>query len=646
MPFWLSRCINFGIVFAAITALALGADSAVAQTALKAEAIDRLKVLNDRDRTVNRRRPEVLILREALAAAGMPTVPTGDKDRYDADLVARVRDFQKQQGLRSTGLPGPATRRRLRRILAGFEEGGASAGATERLTLADIDRLEVLNDPKGTVNRRRPEVLILRKALAAAGIKTAPTGREDRYDADLVAGVRIFQERQGLNSTGLPGPATRERLGRALVTSAPVPPGSGLQPPPKRLPPAPETTPLPPRRGVPPVSALKPPPIPMPPPAQRPVRPQPADHAEPMFSLQAAGHLRQAIRRYERHAAAGGFGSVPRLKGKKAYRVGTKHRNIRRVIARLRREGFLPSGYPSSRTYDRTVSAAVMRFQASRGITATGRIGRLTRRAMNTPAKKILKSLRNNLSRMLRLEATLRKKQLAIGDRFVVINAAAGTLQLNEGAKLVHWENIVVGRPNRKTPEFVGRLTFAQLNPTWTPTRRMVRHEWAPREARKPGTLVRNNMRPQRGGAPVKPATINWRKPPPWLTIVQKPGPHNALGAIRFSHDNMKRNEYYLHGTPNVEVFRRGMAARLLSAGCVRLADPVVLADLLLRDSPGGWDAQRLRAAIAAHDGGWKAGPRIEIATKVPVIWTYLTAWATADGRAHFRNDVYGRDSD
>ena len=58
----------------------------------------------------------------------------------------------------------------------------------------------------------------------------------------------------------------------------------------------------------------------------------------------------------------------------------------------------------------------------------------------------------------------------------------------------------------------------------------------------------------------------------------QKPGPQNALGSIKF----MMPNPYsvYLHDTPSRELFAR--QERSFSSGCIRLEEPMVLAEWLL----------------------------------------------------------------
>ena len=62
------------------------------------------------------------------------------------------------------------------------------------------------------------------------------------------------------------------------------------------------------------------------------------------------------------------------------------------------------------------------------------------------------------------------------------------------------------------------------------------------------------------------------------LTVRQLPGDDNALGRIAF----MFPNDYsvYLHDTPSKELFDED--ARALSHGCVRVEDPLSLAELVL----------------------------------------------------------------
>ena len=54
----------------------------------------------------------------------------------------------------------------------------------------------------------------------------------------------------------------------------------------------------------------------------------------------------------------------------------------------------------------------------------------------------------------------------------------------------------------------------------------------------------------------------------------------------------------------------------------------------------GPWTKPEIEAAIATT-----ARQDIRLDKPVQVAWVYLTGYATPDGTAHFRNDVYGLDT-
>jgi murein L,D-transpeptidase YcbB/YkuD len=56
-------------------------------------------------------------------------------------------------------------------------------------------------------------------------------------------------------------------------------------------------------------------------------------------------------------------------------------------------------------------------------------------------------------------------------------------------------------------------------------------------------------------------------------------------------------------------------------------------------DSNDGWDISRV---LQMKQTGERKDVRLK--KRVPVYFTYVTAWATKDGNVHFRRDVYSRD--
>jgi murein L,D-transpeptidase YcbB/YkuD len=97
-----------------------------------------------------------------------------------------------------------------------------------------------------------------------------------------------------------------------------------------------------------------------------------------------------------------------------------------------------------------------------------------------------------------------------------------------------------------------------------------------------------------------------------------------------------------MHDTPSKRLFASDY--RFLSHGCVRVEGVYDLAAWLLQGvggSPTGqWDRAAIMAKIASAER-----QDVTLPKPVPVVWVYMTGWASADGTVHFRNDIYGVDA-
>ena len=92
-----------------------------------------------------------------------------------------------------------------------------------------------------------------------------------------------------------------------------------------------------------------------------------------------------------------------------------------------------------------------------------------------------------------------------------------------------------------------------------------------------------------------------------------------------------------MHDTPLKQLFSQ--SARAFSSGCVRVEKVLDLVIWLLSDKKG-WTLEKVQAQV---DSGQKLDVRL--AKSVPVHFVYLTAFATGNGVAQFRPDIYGRDA-
>lgn len=194
---------------------------------------------------------------------------------------------------------------------------------------------------------------------------------------------------------------------------------------------------------------------------------------------------------------------------------------------------------------------------------------------------------------------------------------------------------VIVGARSLPTPSFAADIGAVTLNPTWTPPSKIVREELLPRFRRDPDAAAREGFDVlDVGGNIVPPGAVDWQARPFPYTLRQRPGPANALGRVRFDLPNPFA--IYLHDTPSRGAFAQADRAR--SHGCIRVADPVGMAESLF-DMPS-WRRDAIERAIDAGDT-----QRVPLATATPVYILYLTANVDETGAVVYADDIYRRDA-
>lgn len=339
--------------------------------------------------------------------------------------------------------------------------------------------------------------------------------------------------------------------------------------------------------------------------------------------------LQAALARYRALDAAGGWPPVPPGPVLQAGDAGPRVDDLRR---RLAAEGDLPAAAAGAdgQPFDEVLARAVGAFQERHALAADGRVGPATLRELNVTARERLDMLRLSLERVRWLSGD-------VPATYVVVNVAAFRVGLVRDRRLAWTSRVVVGRAARQTPIFRGTMTYVELNPTWTVPPTILREDILPKLKRDPGYLRRENISViDRQGRLVDPFSVDWRaysRGVPY-TLRQEPGPANSLGRIKLMFPNA--HAVYLHDTPAKELFDR--PERTFSSGCIRVEDPLALAELVLDDPQ--WNRASLEAAIA--EGRTR---RVNLRRPLPVLLVYLTAIADPDGTARFFRDVYGRDA-
>jgi murein L,D-transpeptidase YcbB/YkuD len=201
----------------------------------------------------------------------------------------------------------------------------------------------------------------------------------------------------------------------------------------------------------------------------------------------------------------------------------------------------------------------------------------------------------------------------------------------------------IVGRARHTpTPVLHGILDTVIFRPYWNVPRSILLNEILPLLAQDPGYLEREQMEIVSGAgdaaAPVEVTAENIELlKQGTLRLRQRPGAHNALGLVKFEFPNDAH--VYLHDTPAKTLF--GRARRDFSHGCVRVEQPISLAEWVLKEQP---DWSRDQIAAAAADAG-RVSRAVRVATPIPVMLPYRTAVVMPGGDIHFAEDIYGHDA-
>ena len=304
---------------------------------------------------------------------------------------------------------------------------------------------------------------------------------------------------------------------------------------------------------------------------------------------------------------------------------------------RLAKEGALQAtpdvasaadGVDPTWVYDAALENDVKAFQTRHGLEADGVIGGGTFASLNRPAEDRVNQIRLSLERGRWL---LRDTD----EEFILVNIAGARTYLAKSDGTLWTTRSITGSEYRKTPVFRDEISYMEFNPTWTVPASIFLKDKLSRIRNDPAYLDRNNYVVRNSdGTQIPASAVNWGAENPGVTLVQQPGPNNALGLVKFMFPN--KYAVYLHDTNDRSLFDRN--ERNLSSGCVRVEYPFELASLLMEGDPD-WSTAKMQAIL---DSGKTT--RIDLKEPMPVLLTYWTAWVE-DGVAHFREDPYGRDA-
>ncbi|MEO6327364.1 MAG: L,D-transpeptidase family protein [Ginsengibacter sp.] len=323
--------------------------------------------------------------------------------------------------------------------------------------------------------------------------------------------------------------------------------------------------------------------------------------------------LKEELSRYYEIAKNGGWQPVTGTA--KDYKKGTASPLIADLKKRLSITGDIaPSD--SSQVFTDTLETSIRQYQQRFGYKPDGIITLSLLKDMNVTVAERLKQILINMNRM-------RWMPQEPDGKLILVNIPEFVLHFVDGKSKVFDMDVVVGKEGHNTMMFTGKLSQIVFSPYWNVPPSIVKNEIMPKMAGNPNYLSEQNMEVTgtEGDLPV---------------VRQLPGEKNSLGKVKFLFPNSF--DIYFHDTPAKSLFSKDK--RAYSHGCIRLSDPLKMAEYLLKDD-SEWTSEKIVEAM--NSGNEKF---VRVKDPVPVFITYYTAWVDENNQLNFRDDIYKRDAD
>jgi murein L,D-transpeptidase YcbB/YkuD len=261
------------------------------------------------------------------------------------------------------------------------------------------------------------------------------------------------------------------------------------------------------------------------------------------------------------------------------------------------------------------------------------------------PNQKEYLILKNEIKQQLQQQSLLKIKQLSVAlnyyrwihhfkfEKYIIINIPSATLKYYQSDTIALQMKVIVGKSATKTPRFAAYCNQVIMYPYWNVPASIAVNELLPKIKRNPSVLDAMNMQVvDANGNVLNHKKMNWylysKNYFPYR-LRQSTGCDNSLGVIKFNITDPF--SVYLHDTNNKTAFLSG--ARFYSHGCIRLEQPIELANLLLNNQ---LDTDFLKSCYLKQEP-----LQINLVKPVAVFVIYSLVDTDAAKSVKFYKDVY-----
>ncbi len=275
--------------------------------------------------------------------------------------------------------------------------------------------------------------------------------------------------------------------------------------------------------------------------------------------------------------------------------------------------------------------------QSRNGLAPTGVVDKATIMALNVPASARLRQLQTNLVRIESLAAPTK-------GRYVVVNIPAAQIEAVENDQVVSRHAGVVGKVDRPTPILQSYIHEINFNKEWILPPTVIKEDLVPKARsgakgyevfRRYGIDVYTDYNAYAKGQKLDPATVNWSSPAREQPVLRAKARRRK--SARLPEDQLLQSLLRLYARHAVQERLRAQCPRrkLRLRACAEYPATGGVA------ASGRWlgsDARQRDEAVR------RDAERAPSRARVKLYFAYVTSWATPDGQAHFRRDLYNRD--
>ncbi len=281
-------------------------------------------------------------------------------------------------------------------------------------------------------------------------------------------------------------------------------------------------------------------------------------------------------------------------------------------------------------TYDEYL-AALKAFQYYHGLEPDGKPGRNTCEALSRSSRDRYRQIALNLDRL--------RKDNFRAEHFILVNIPAYQVRIYKANKIIGNTRVIVGAPKTPTPLITSRIQKIITNPSWEVPRSITLNELLPKLMTDSNFLNRKRfMLIDENKNRVEYHQIDWNNISAEnfaYRLKQDAGSDNALGSVKFIFPSPY--PVYLHDTPVKQMFSKDI--RAFSHGCIRVQNPDMLAEYLIREFSK--ENENIDVSELIQNG---ISREITLDQPVDIYIRYITCEADDNKHVFFYKDIYRLD--